>query len=119
VADPGNRERAGEQVAVRLDQRQHQDDEAPERQEVRDPWNRPLEQLALPEHLGGLRFGVTGGVRADGFDPLGRRLPGPAQPVEPPQPTPGHRGRDRGQGESDDDAQDQGDLRGAGWPAGG
>ena len=43
-----------EQRAVGLEDREAQDDEAPEREEVRDPGDRPLQQLALAEHLDGL-----------------------------------------------------------------
>ena len=44
------------------------------------------------------------GMLPDRLDPLRRRLAGPAEPVEPPQPPAGDGERDRGQGESDDDA---------------
>ena len=54
VPDPGDRERPGEQVPVRLDDRQQQHDETPERRRVRRPGHRPLQQLALPDHLGSL-----------------------------------------------------------------
>ena len=56
VPDAGDRERAGEQVPVRLDDRQDQDDEAPERQRVRGAGHRPLQQLALADYLGRLRL---------------------------------------------------------------
>ena len=71
------------------------------------PWHRPLEQLALPDHLGDLSLGAFGRVLPQGLDALGGGLPGPAEPVEPPQPVAGHRRRDDRQGESDDDSQRQ------------
>ena len=61
VPDAGDRERPAEQVAVRLDDRQQQNDEAPERQGVRHARHRPLQQLALPDHLGRLRLQVMPG----------------------------------------------------------
>jgi hypothetical protein len=115
-ADPGpgpdqrDRELLAEQVPVGLDDREDQDDEAPERQEVRDAGDRPLEQLALAEHLRDLRLGVPARVRADRLDALGGGLPGHRQPVEPPQAPAGDRDGDRGQDESDDDAQGHKDL---------
>ena len=58
VADPRDRERAREQVPVRLDDRQQQDDEAPEGRRVGRPRHRPLQQLPLPDHLGQLGLHV-------------------------------------------------------------
>jgi hypothetical protein len=51
VPDARDRERAGEQVAVRLDDRQQQDDESPERRRVGRAGDRPLQQLALADHV--------------------------------------------------------------------
>src|SRR5579863_3943489 len=84
VPDPDDRELPAEQVAVRLDDRQEQDDEAPEGQGVRRARHRPLEQLALPDHLRGLRAQVPAEVRAGGGDTLRGRLPGGRQPPQPP-----------------------------------
>ena len=75
VPDPGDGEAAGEQVTVGLDDREDQNNEAPEHDEVRQPGDRPLEQLPLPEHLGRLHLGVPLRMRTNGRDPLRRRLP--------------------------------------------
>ncbi len=110
VADDRDREAAAEQVTVGLDDRQQQDDEAPERQRVRHAGHRPLEQLALPDHLGGLGFHVPAGMLSHGGDPLRRGLARPGHPVQPPQPLPGERGGGRRQHKPDDDTQDHADL---------
>ena len=47
VADPGDGEGLGEQVPVSLDDREQQDDEAPEHEEVGDARKRAPQQLAL------------------------------------------------------------------------
>jgi hypothetical protein len=44
----GQVEVAHEQCAVAFDQREHEQDEAPERENVGDSWNRPRQELALP-----------------------------------------------------------------------
>ena len=52
VAEEREREvLADDQRAQGLDDRRAEDDEAPEREEVREPGRAPLEQLLLPEHL--------------------------------------------------------------------
>ena len=102
VPDPRNGERPGEQGAERFDDRQQQDGEAPERQGMRRARHRPLQQLALPDHLGGLRRHVPAGMRAHRRDPLGGGLPAARQPLQPPQPAPGDRER-RGREEKPDD----------------
>ena len=51
VADQRDREIGDEQRAVGLDVDREQDDERPEREEVRQPGHRPLQQPLLPEHL--------------------------------------------------------------------
>jgi hypothetical protein len=110
VPDAGNRERPAEQVAVRLDDRQQQDGKAPEGEGMRHARYRPLEQLALPDHLGGLRRHVPAGMLAYGLDPLGGRLPAQRQPLQPPQPTPGDRERDHSQHQADGHPQDHANL---------
>ena len=96
---------------VGLDDGQDQDDEAPEGQGVRDTWHRPHQQLALPDHLGDLGLRARCRVLAKCRDALGRRLPGPAEPEQPPEAAARDRARDDRQGESDDDAQCQGNLQ--------
>ena len=110
VADAGDGEGAGEQVAVGLDDREQQHDEAPERGGVRRAGHRPLEQLALADHLGRLGLQVPAQVGPRSLDPLGSRLPGQRQPLQPPQPAPGHRERHRGQHQADDNSQDHSNL---------
>jgi hypothetical protein len=102
VPDPRDRERPGEQGAVGLDDRQQQDDEAPERRGVRRAGHRPFQQLPLADHLGQLGLGLPGRVRPGVRHPLRRRLPGKCQPPEPPHPPPRHRERDNGQTQPDD-----------------
>jgi hypothetical protein len=104
VPDDRDRERPAEQGAVRLDQGQEEDDEAPEDQEVRDSRHRPAEQLALPEDLGELRLRTPARMLAERGDPLRRRLAGPGQPVEPPQPPARDDESGRGDDQPDDDA---------------
>ena len=106
VPDPGDGEAAGEQVTVGLDDREDQNNEAPEHDEVRQPGDRPLEQLPLPEHLGRLHLGVPLRMRTNGRDPLRRRLPRQTQTPQPPQPTTGQHGRGRGHDQAKDDSQD-------------
>ena len=102
VTDPGDREPAGEQVPVGLDDREEQDDEAPERDEVSYAGDGPLEQLPLAEYLRGLDLGIPAGMRADRLDPLRRGLPGSAEQAQPPQPAP----RDGEGGHGDEQAYD-------------
>jgi len=85
---PGMAKVAGEQVAVGLDDRQQQHDETPERGRMCRTGHRPLQQLALPDHLSRLRFHIAAGMRAHRRDPLRRRLPGERQSLQPPQPAP-------------------------------
>jgi hypothetical protein len=106
VADPRDRERAGEQRAVGLDDRQQQHDEAPERRRVRRPWHRPLQQLALTEHLGQLRLDVGRRVRPGVLEALGGRLARQRQPLQPPQPPPRHRVRDHREPKANDHPHD-------------
>jgi hypothetical protein len=75
VPDARDRERPVEQIAVDLDDRQQQDDETPERRRVRRAGHRPLQQLALADHLGSLGFHILAGVLAHRGDPLGSGLP--------------------------------------------
>ena len=107
---PGNRERPAEQVAVRLDDRQQQNGKAPERQGMRHARHRPLQQLALPDHLDGLRRHVPAGMLAHGLDPLRSGLPAERQPLQPPQPAPGDRERDHSQHQADGHPQDHANL---------
>jgi hypothetical protein len=69
-----------------------------------------VEQLALPDHLGGLDTGVPPRVLADGRDPLRRGLACSGHPVQPPDPSPGEYQADRCQHKPDDDTQDHADL---------
>jgi hypothetical protein len=62
LADDRDVEAVGEQVPEGLDDRQEQDDEAPEHEEVRDAGGVPLEQPHLAEHLGGVRHEAAGPV---------------------------------------------------------
>ena len=71
-----------------------------------------LQQLALPDHLGGLDLGVPARMLADRGDPLRGWLAGPGDPVQPPQPLPGQCERDHGEGQPDDDAHGHADLLG-------
>lgn len=84
--------------------------ESPEGQEMSHSVDRPLRQLALPKYVGDLRFCVSPRVRPNRLDALRSRLACPDEAVEPPYRRPGQHSRDRGQDESDDDAQRQGDL---------
>ena len=102
VPDARDGERPGEQGAVGLDDRQQQHDEAPERQRMRYPGNRPLQQLALPDHLGRLGLHIPAGMLPHGRDALGSGLPAHRQQPQPPQPPTGERERDRGQDQADD-----------------
>jgi len=110
VPDAGDREGPAEQVAVGLDDRQQQHDETPEGGRVGRPRDRPFQQLALPDHLGRLRFHVQAGVLPDRGDPLRRGLPAERQPLEPPHPAPGHSERDYGQDQADSHPQDHANL---------
>ena len=101
VPDPGDGEGPGEQRAVGLDDGQQQHDEAPERGRVRRARHRPLQQLALPDHLGRLDLHVPAGMLAHRRDALGRGLTGERQPLQPPQPAPRDRQRDGGQDQAD------------------
>jgi hypothetical protein len=112
VADPRDGEGRAEQVAIGLQDRQQQDDEAPERQRVGDARHGPLEQLALADDLGGLGPDVPARVRADRRDTLGSGLPGPGDPVQPPQPASRQGKRGNGESQADDDAQGHADLPG-------
>jgi hypothetical protein len=62
----------------------------------------PLQQLALPGHLGELVPGIGGRVVPDRFEALGRGLAAPRQPIQPSHFAVGYRERDRREGESDD-----------------
>ena len=108
MPDPRDRELPVEQITVGLDDREDQDDEAPERDEVRQAGHRPLEQLPLPEDLRGLHFHVSANVRADRLDPLRRGLPGQAELAQPPQPTARDHGRGHGHQQTKDDSQGHG-----------
>ena len=110
VPDAGNRERPAEQVAVRFDDRQQQDSKAPEGQGMRHARYRPLEQLALPDHLDGLRLDVPADMLPHRFDTLRGRLPAHRQPLQPPQPAPGDRERDHSQDQTDGHPQDHANL---------
>ena len=106
VPDAGDREGPGEQVAVGLDDREDQDEEAPERRRVRGAGHRPLQQLPLPDHLGQLSLRLPARMRPGIRHPLRRRLAAERQPLQPPHPPPRHRERDDGQPQPDDDACD-------------
>ena len=106
VPDARDREGAREQVPVGLDDRQQQHDETPERGRVRRAGHRPLQQLPLPDNLDQLRLDLTAQVLFRVADPLRRRLPGHAQPLQPPQPPPGNRERHHRQPQANDYAQD-------------
>ena len=84
--------------------------EAPERQGMRHARHRPLQQLALPDHLDGLRRHVPAGMHAHRRDPLRSGLPAHRQPLQPPQPAPGDRERDHGQDQADGHPQDHANL---------
>ncbi len=88
-----------DQGPVRLDDRQAEDQEAPEREEVCGAGQRPLEQLALPEDLHGLGLHGEPRVRGTGGDVL----PGTAEPVEHPQPAAGDHERRDGEQQTDDE----------------
>jgi hypothetical protein len=125
VADDRNRERGAEQVTVGLDDCQQQDGETPERQRMGGAGHRPLEQLPLPDHLGGLDPHVPARVLPHRRDPLRRGLASTGHPVQPPHPPPGERKGNHCQHKPDDDTQDHADLlmrrrprRGAGGIAG-
>ena len=83
---------------------------APERQGMRHARHRPLQQLALPDHLDGLRRHVPAGMLAHGLDPLRGRLPAERQPLQPPQPAPGDRECDHSQDQADGHPQDHANL---------
>ena len=104
-----------EQVAVSLDDRQDQHDEAPERQRMRGARYRPLEQFALPDHLGHLGLALPARVLAQRLNPLRGRLTTAPEPVQPEQAVAGERGRDDRQGQSEDDSQRQGNLQVRQW----
>ena len=100
-----------EQVAVRLDDGQEQDGEAPHGEEVGQPGHRPLQELALPGHLGDLGLGLA----AQGPPGPGRvglaRTDEPGQPVEP-------HGGDAEAGQGDADAQNDPDRHRCSSPRG-
>ena len=87
-----------EQCAEALHDRRAEDDEAPEDGEVRGPGYRPLQQLALPEHLG--RHGPQPGAHVGGPARFGR-LPGAGQPVEHEDTPAGHHERRHRDGQTE------------------
>src|SRR5215472_595768 len=104
-----------EQGAVSLDDRQDQHDEAPERQRMRDARYRPLEQFALPDHLGYLGLTLSARVLAQRLNPLRSGLTTVPEPVQPGQAATGDRGRHDRQDQSDDDSQRQDNLQVRQW----
>jgi hypothetical protein len=104
AADQRDVEVALEDRPVRLDDRQEQDHEAPEREEVRRAGDRPLQQAALAEDLGGLRPQPAAelvGTAVDG-------LAGADQAHEPPHPPAGERERDDRHQQADHQSQGHG-----------
>jgi hypothetical protein len=94
VADERDGEVAGEQRAETLDQSGAENHEAPEHREVRDARHRPLEKLALAEHLGEERAQPDAhAAGAAGLD----RLAGTPEPVQRQDPPAGERERRRRQ----------------------
>src|SRR6266498_611749 len=85
VADQRQGEALVEQLPVRLQDGGQQDQEAPQGEEVGQPWHGALEQLALAEHLGDLGPDPAPGA----LEALGRRLADGDQAGEPLDPSPG------------------------------
>jgi hypothetical protein len=105
MPDPRDRERPAEQVAVGLDDREDQNDEAPEGEQVRGARHRPLQQLPLPEHLSDLDLHIPAGMLACRLQPLRRRLASQPQTAQPPQPAAGDRGGRHRHHQAKDDSQ--------------
>jgi hypothetical protein len=99
-ADQRDVEVAPDQRPVRFDDRQEQDQEAPEREEVRQPGAGPAQQLALPEHLG--KVGPQ--PRTEVLGASGLRLAGTDQPVQPPDAAAGDGERNQGHQHADHQA---------------
>ena len=78
--------------------------------EVRRAGHRPLQQLPLADHLGGLDLHVPARMLADRGDALGRGLAAERQSLQPPQPAPRDRQRDGGQGQADSHPHDHANL---------
>ena len=95
-----------EQHPVGLDVDRDQDEEAPHREEVGQPGDGPLQQLALPEHLGDLRPDPG----ADVVGAPGDRLSGHHQLVQPPDASQSQHAHDRGHAQAQNEPDDR--LRG-------
>ena len=79
VPDAGDGEGPLKERPVRLDDRQQQDDESPEGRRVGRAWDRPLQQLALPDHLRQLGFRLPPWMRPGVLESLRGRLPAEAR----------------------------------------
>ncbi len=99
LADQGDVKTTLEESAVRLDDREEQDGEAPHREEVRQPRHGPLEQLSLTGHLHDLGVGDLG----EAVPATRRWLAGPNQPREPVEALPGDGVADHRDRQPDDD----------------
>ncbi len=90
-----------EQSAERLDHGQHEDREAPEGEGMRDPGDRPLQQLPLTADLADL----TPQAHAGSVEPTGSGLTLADQPEQPVEPSSGHRQSDNGDHSTDSESQ--------------
>ena len=106
-ADAPDSEPTVEEVPVGLQNRQHQDKEAPEGQRMSHPRHGPLKQLALPYDLSCLLPYVLYQMLTDHRNPFRRRLPSPPDAEQPPYPPPRDCERRRSQDQSDSDPYDQ------------
>src|SRR5262249_12069672 len=97
VPDTRDGEGLGEQVPIRLDDGEQQDDEAPEDKEVGDPRDRTAQQLALGEHIE--KFGLE--LRRPMTHPTGCRPAGRHQAVKEPPPPNDHGEPDDGYRQAD------------------
>jgi hypothetical protein len=102
VPDQREGEPRVEQRPDRLDDRQRQDDERPERHEVRHAGDAPLEQAPLAEDLDGLD---PEPLRQAG-QPPGARLPAADELVQEQHAAPGDRQADAHDPQSDDEPDD-------------
>ncbi len=91
---------AVEQRTERLDHGQYEDREAPEGEGVREPRDRPLQQLPLPPDLADLTPQALSGP----VEPTGSRLALADQPEEPVEPASGHRKSDNGDHSTDSES---------------
>jgi hypothetical protein len=105
VTDHRDGEVAVEQRPVGLEDGGGQHDEGPEGEEVRHAGHRPLQQLALAEHLAQLVLGAG----PDAVQAAGRRLAGADQPVQVVHAAAGD--RERGQRHDQPDGESHGSSR--------